>query len=69
MIETIGLAASCTLFISLIGFFIFTGVIILAYTDYDPYFWRKKECDAWCAYMTFSWFIAISLVLILVVLP
>ena len=69
MIEIIGLAASTAFFISLIGFFILTGVIILAYTDYDPYFWRKKECDAWCAYMTFSYFLAISLIVILFLLP
>jgi hypothetical protein len=66
MIEIIGLAASCALFISFIGFFIVTITLLL---DYDPYFWRKMETDAWCAHMTFSCFLAISLIVILFLLP
>lgn len=66
MIEIIGLAASTTLFVSLIGFVSFT---VAFFTDDDPYLFRKMESDNWCAHMTFSCFLAISLIVILFVLP
>lgn len=66
MIEIIGFAASTTLFVSFIGFVIFT---VAFFTDDDPYLFRKMESDNWCAHMCFAYFMAVSLVIILFVLP
>lgn len=66
IIEILGLAASIAFFVSFIGFVIFTVVF---FTDDDPYLFRKMETEHWCAYMTFSYFLAISLIVILFVLP
>jgi len=66
MLEIIGLAASTAFFVSLIGFVIFT---IAFFTDDDLYLFRKMESDNWCANMTFSYFLAISLIVILFLLP
>lgn len=66
MIEIIGFAATVTLFFCSLGL-ILAAVDLMR--DDDPYFFRKMDTDAWSAYMTFSCFIAISLGVILFLLP
>ena len=66
MLEIIGFAASTTFFVSFIGFVSFT---IAFFTDDDPYLFRKMESDNWCAHMCFAYFMAVSLIIILFVLP
>lgn len=66
MIEILGLSATVALFFSTVGFILAAIDLI---RDDDPYFFRKMQSDAWCAYMTFSWFIAISLVMMVFLFP